>query len=168
LNTAEGSIALLIGDESARQNKQAPGIYMRTAGTTSFTQVLLGSYQWLGFDGGLKRFLASSESGVVAFDASGTSLSLPAAQRLSASPDGQWLVSWSDTGAKLHTADGTFLQQVSEDQVENLVWQADSLGFYLLQADGLYHSQFPRLNPIRLTGDVHHQNGGLFNWLGGD
>lgn len=167
LNPTEGSIALLIGEEFARLNKQAPGIYLRSAGITSFTQVLLGSYQWLGFDKGLKRFLASNDSGVAAFDTQGTSLSIAAAQGLSASPDGQWLVSWSDTGAKLHTADGTFLQQVSEDQVENLVWQADSLGFYLLQADGLYHSQFPRLNPIKLTGDVHH-NGGLFNWLGSE
>jgi hypothetical protein len=168
INTIDDSIALLIGDESARLNKQAPGIYLRSAGTTNFTQVLLGSYHWLGFDAGLKRFVASNDIGVIAFDANGTSLSIPAAQQLSASPDGQWLVSWSDAGAKLHTADGTFLQQVSSDQVENLIWQPDSLGFYILQADGLYHSQFPRLDPIKLSGDVYHQNGGLFNWLGSD
>jgi len=168
VNTTEGSIALSIGEESAQQNKQAPGIYLRGAGITSFTQVLLGSYQRLGFDKGLKRFVASNDTGVVAFDAQGTSLSIAAAKGLSASPDGQWLVSWSDAGAQLHTADGTYLQQISSKQVENLIWEPDSVGYYLLQSDGLYHSQFPRLDPIKLTGDVYHQYGGLFNWLGGD
>lgn len=166
LNTTDGSIALLIGEKSAKKNMQEPGIYVRSAGSTNFTQVLLGSYQWLGFDASLKSFLAANDSGVVIFNTNGTTLSIPGAQRLSVSPDGQWLISWSNTGTKLHTADGTFLQQVSEDQVENLIWQADSYGIFYLQADGLYHSHFPRLDPIKLTDDVYHQNGGLFNWLG--
>ncbi|MGB4594908.1 MAG: hypothetical protein WBI14_03285 [Anaerolineaceae bacterium] len=168
ISPTDGSIALLIGDESARQNKQAPGIYLRSTGTITFDQVLLGSYLWLEFDSGLGSFLASNDSGVVAFDKNGTHLSIPDASGLNASPDGQWLISWSDTGTKLHAADGTFLQQISSDSVENLIWQKDSLGFYLLQADGLYHSQFPRLDPIKLTEDVYHQNGGLFSWLGSD
>lgn len=167
INPVDGSIALLIGEEAAKQNKQAPGIYLRSSGSSNFTQVLLGTYQWLAFDRGLGSYVAANDSGVVVFSQDGTSLSVAETARLNASPDGQWLIAWSEAGARLHSADGRLLQQVSTSPVENLIWEADSRGFFILQEDGLYHSHFPRLDPVWLTEDVYHADGGLFNWLGG-
>lgn len=168
LNPADGSIALLIKEEAARINRQSPGVYLRRGGSTKFEQVFLGDYEWLEYDRSLGLFVTSDQIGTTAFDANGITLSLAGARRLNASPDGQWLISWSEAGASLHSADGKFLQQITDGAVESLIWQTDSRGFYLLKGDGLWHSRFPRLEPTKLTEDVSHENGGLFNWLGSD
>ena len=168
LNHVDGSVALLIKEEAARINKQSPGVYLRRSDSTKFDQFVLGDYEWLGYDRGLGKFVTNSQIDTTVFDANGIKLSLVGASRLSASPDGQWLISWSEAGVNLHTADGKFLQQITNNTVESLFWQTDSKGFYLLMSDGLWHSQFPRLEPVKLTEDVWHENGGLFNWLGSD
>lgn len=166
MNPVDGSIALLLSTETAEKNRQAPGIYLRTSGFSGFSQVLLGEYQSLEFDGGSARFTASNDSGAVLFDKNGVSQSVPRASHASTSPDGQWMVAWSASGASLYRQDGDFLQEITTEPVEYLAWDPDSKGFHFIQMESLFYSQFPRLTPIRLTDDVFYEGEAWFNWLG--
>ncbi|MFZ3150277.1 MAG: hypothetical protein WA116_01185 [Anaerolineaceae bacterium] len=165
LDPATGDIALYVDPESARQNEQTPGIYYSQNGGVYFHKLLEGEYDHLNYSSALGHFWVSRNNTVIEFNSSGIISTLLQETRVSYSPNANWIIAYGENGARLYSGEGTRLQILSQEAVETVIWQENSQGFYLLQADGLYQRQFPLLQPQLLCADVYRQDEALFIWL---
>jgi hypothetical protein len=79
----------------------------------------------------------------------------PGVQHLAPSPDGRWVVVWSDAGGlSLAQPDGKIMQQVGPDPVGALAWLPDSSGVVYQSGNQLYRAVFPLMMPERIEGGV--------------
>ncbi len=67
-------------------------------------------------------------------------------------PSGNWMVAWGteeggESGARLYqSGSGTILQTLTDLPVRGVVWQPDSMAFYLTTEDSIYRVAFPQLS----------------------
>ena len=77
---------------------------------------------------------------------------LPNEEHVRLSANGNWMIAWGSTGARLYQSNNTYpLQTLIEGPVETLFWQPDSKAFYIQSAGSLYRFVFPGLRPIEIA-----------------
>ena len=164
VNPQNGDVAVVVRAENNNPRKAA-GIYYSSNSGTTFEALLAGEYKNLSYAPEIGLFTASGTLGVLQFDRNGSVFMLAGEERLGIAPDGHWLIGWGGSGARLYSPQGFALQTLTEQSVSALVWQEDSKGFLLLEGDGLFHFQFPLLQPRLVTTDVWRGDEKAFSWL---
>jgi len=164
VNPQNGDVAVVVRAENNNARHPA-GIYYSSNNGTTFTALLAGEYRNLRYSPENNLFTASNALGVMQFDRTGSVFMLAGEERLGIAPDGLWLIGWGGNGARLYSPQGYKLQLLTDQSVSALVWQEDSRGFFLLAHGGLFHYQFPLLQPRLVTPDVWRGDEGAFVWL---
>ncbi len=159
------------------QENQAPpaegliaGVYRLPPDRAALTLQRAGIWQGLTWaPGGL--FLAEGPQGALAFSPEGDSLLLAEEEYLRLSPNGSWLLGWGEgqttpTGLRLYqTSGGTFMQTITDQPVETLFWQPDSLAFFLLSEGILYQVRFPGLKLEQIESGFSPEGALPFIWV---
>lgn len=158
---------VIVLDEAHAQNLgwQA-GIYSLAHATNSFVLQRSGNWQHLTWDEGGRMFIAGSAQGAYGFSASGSQFMLERDEFAAFSPDGNRLIGYGSQGIHLYTAAGSFLQQLSDVAVKQLIWQADSRAFYVLTETGIYRLDYPAFKLQLVDASVHQGDDFAWTWLG--
>lgn len=163
------TIALLIDNQDAADNSLSPGIYTAKNEGEMLTRLLFGNYSSLVWSEEGQLFSATGTNGITLFDKDGVVLNLLNEQSLAFSPGKNWLLAWNNSGAKpglrLYTAQGALLQTITEMPINQIIWQPDSKGFFIVTPDGLYHVSFPLLNPVMINEDIYQGQDFHSAWL---
>ena len=158
--------AVLLDSVAASKLNKTAGVYFSSDNINQFHLAQIGDFQHLEYSDTKALFIASGKNGTIVFGPDGVVLSLRLEERASYSPNGKWLVGWGQSGARLYTGEGLYLQDLSDAPVENLIWQNDSAGFFILTEEGLQHYQFPLLQATLISQDVARGHENWFGWLG--
>lgn len=151
LDPNSASYAFVLNESQAQEKSLLSGVYFvpETSGVKSLQMV--GDWSGL-FAEPNGIFIASGPKGLIGFSANGSSFSLSDEQMASISPSGNWMVAWGTeeggkAGARLYqSSSGTILQNLTDLPVRDVVWQPDSMAFYLTTEDSIYRVAFPELS----------------------
>ncbi len=111
----------------------SPGIYLLTLGDGVVDLVLPGDWRSVEWWMGKGVFLANGDEGIVFIRRTGEVVKRmdDVADFIAPSPEGGWMVSYGETGARVLTHIGVFIQQVYDGPVANVVWQPGDAGFFI-------------------------------------
>ena len=161
-------LAFLIGEQDASLQNLVAGIYTIQPDQAGYALQRAGNWVQLGWTpGGL--FIAQGMQGLYAFSMQGEDIFLPNEAELRISPDGQWMVGWGDgrvaqSGARLYQTPSNYpLQTISDQNVQTVLWQPDSRGFFIFAEGDLFLVEFPQLNlnPVQ----IGFPDDGQFNFI---
>jgi len=125
-----------------KNSGHTPGIYISKSGGLLYSLLISGDYEHLEYLPKLGHFIASGKTGVIQFDDSGILARLNDEQRATFSPDGEWIVGWGTSGARLYYTDGTLLQSLTDQPVSAVVWQKMVKVYICWMEGGLYQLRF--------------------------
>jgi len=167
LDPNHGTLAVSMNAADGKNSGHTPGIYISKSGRLLYSLLISGDYEHLEYLPKLGHFIASGKTGVIQFDDSGILARLNDEQRATFSPEGEWIVGWGTSGARLYYTDGTLLQSLTDQPVSAVVWQKNGQSIYLLEEGGLYQLRFPLLRNQLVTADVYREDERAFAWLAG-
>jgi len=150
IDPESSSYAFVLDEAQALEKDLLSGVYLVAPNSAVRSLQMVG--EWTGLyaePNGI--FIASGAKGLIGFSASGDGFSLSDERMASISPSGNWMVAWGtaeggDIGARLYqSSSGTILQNLTDLPVRDVVWQPDSMAFYLTTEDSIYRVAFPEL-----------------------
>ena len=109
------------------------GIYLAALDDGIAELILPGDWRSVEWWQGKGVFLANGEEGTVFIRRTGEVVKRmdDIVDPVALSPEGGWMVSYGEEGARVYTHIGVFIQQVFDGAVEQVVWQTDDQGFFL-------------------------------------
>ena len=167
---SSGVLAFILSYDDAIPLGLSGGIYRLLPDSSAYQLQQVGNWDRLVLDSSGK-FVAGGSQGVTLFTPQGDSFILPDQGNANLSPNGNWLIAWddghsSDPGARLYqSASSSPLQTLTEEPVETLFWQPDSMGFFILSEGVLSHFVFPGLRPSEIVSGLPHGTGLTFLWV---
>lgn len=151
-----GVLAFILSYNDAIPLGLSGGVYRISPDSPVYQLQQVGNWDRLDWDPS-GMFIAGGSQGVTLFNPQGESFLLPGQANANLSPNGNWLIAWGDgvnskAGARLYQSASSFpLQTLTEDPVESLMWQPDSMGFFILSEGVLSHFVFPGLRPSEIV-----------------
>lgn len=167
---SSGVLAFILSYDDAIPLGLSGGIYRLLPDSSAYQLQQVGNWDRLVLDSSGK-FVAGGSQGVTLFTPQGDSFILPDQGNANLSPNGNWLIAWddghsSDPGARLYqSASSSPLQTLTEEPVETLFWQPDSMGFFILSEGVLSHFVFPGLRPSEIVSGLPQGTGLTFLWV---
>ncbi len=143
--------AFALDTDAAAVRNSIAGVYLVKAGSGAPELIRSGEWTTLVWDQG-GMFIASGDQGLVAFTPEGKSIFLSGEKMARISPSGNWIVAWGaadgdHSGAQLYQSpSGTWLQNLTDKQIESVYWQPDSKAFFILAGGTIYRLAFPDLS----------------------
>ncbi len=144
-------IVLVIKESNAAINEMLAGIYLLEPESTAISLQRAGDWDACTWDPG-GRFIIEGTHGVFVYGEDGVDIYLPDEGHARLAPSGHWMAGWGDgvdgdTGARLYqTSSSKPLQELTEEQIIEVLWQPDSKGIFILGETSLYHLEFPALD----------------------
>ncbi len=146
-----GTLAFILSYEDAIPHGLSGGVYRMVPDSPVQYLQQAGNWDHLSWDPG-GMFVAAGSQGVSMFTPDGDSMLFPNEEHVRLSANGNWMIAWGSTGARLYQSNNTYpLQTLIEGPVETLFWQPDSKAFYIQSAGSLYRFVFPGLRPIEIA-----------------
>jgi hypothetical protein len=111
----------------------APGIYLISLSNRSVNLILPGDWDGVAWWPGKGVYIANGESGTAFIRRTGEVVKQmeDIVGKIAPSPEGNWMVSYGEDGAKVYTHIGVFIQQVYDGPVADVVWGPEDAGFFL-------------------------------------
>ena len=163
-------LAVVMDHANALGDGLSAGIYGAQAGSANLQLIRVGDFSSLTWEPG-GMFVAGGMNGTFVFPPEGDGLYLPEEEQASLSPNGIWLIAWgeggsNEAGARLYQPPvGAPLQTLLESPVRAIVWQPDSLGFFILSEGKLFHFNFPGLNPEEVAIGFSEDLPAILAWM---
>ena len=163
-------LAIVMDQASAFEDGLSAGVYGVQAGSANLQSIRAGDFSSLTWEPG-GMFVAGGLNGTFVFPPEGMGFFLPEEEQASLSPNGNWLIAWGEggsnvAGARLYQPPvGAPLQTLLESSVRAVVWQPDSLGFFILSEGKLLHFAFPGLNPEEVAIDFSEDMPAILAWI---
>ena len=164
------SYAFVLDEAQALEKNLLSGVYLVAANSAVRSLQMVGEWNGLSAESdGI--FIASGVKGLIGFSAGGNGFSLSDERMASISPSGNWMVAWGTeeggtTGARLYqSSSGSLLQKLTELPVQDVVWQPDSMAFYLTTQDSIYRVAFPQLSLELIAEGFEPGSPPIVNWV---
>jgi WD40 repeat protein len=109
------------------------GIYLASLGDGIADLVLPGDWRSVEWWPGKGVFLANGEEGTAFIRRTGEVVKRmdDIVNPIAPSPEGGWMISYGEDGARVYTHIGVFIQQIFDGPVAEVVWQPGDEGFFL-------------------------------------
>ncbi|QRN82858.1 PD40 domain-containing protein [Chloroflexota bacterium] len=164
------SYAFILDESQAVEKNMLSGVYLVAAGSAVRSLQMVGDWSGLYAEPN-DLFIAVGVKGLIGFSANGSGFSLSDERMASVSPSGNWMVAWGteeggESGARLYQSTrGTILQTLTDLPVRDVVWQPDSMAFYLTTEDSIYRMAFPQLSLEFIAGGFDPENLPVITWV---
>ncbi|MFW5713837.1 MAG: hypothetical protein ACOCYU_04125 [Brevefilum sp.] len=157
-------LGLIIDQASGANDGHSAGVYGLLPDSQNLHLIRAGEFSTLSWEPG-GMFLAGGLNGLFAFPPEGQGLFLADEVQASLSPNGNWLIACGE-GARLYQPPvGVPLQTLLEAEVNSVLWQPDSLGFFIQSEGTLFHFMFPGLYPSEVTSGFSKDRAEIMVWV---
>ncbi len=123
----------LVDDDIAAGDSISSGVYLIDLNEGDPDLILPGAWRTVEWWQGKGTFIANGEEGTVYIRRTGEIVkeAPEITDPVALSPDGQWIVSYGESGAMLYTHIAVEVRQVLEAGVQEVIWDPSSSGFFL-------------------------------------
>ena len=149
------------------------GVYLVSAPGRKPARVADGQWNRVMWVAQTGRFMASGPQGILSFATDGETTQLNEMPWFAVSPDGARLMAWGNSeydarpGARVYTAGGRLVREITKDSVDVAVWRPDSAGLFYVSNGALYYSDLSSRRPRLVSRDVHAGMDGGITWVNG-
>lgn len=147
------------------------GVYLVSAPGRKPARIAEGSWSRVAWVEQAGRFIASGPQGILSFATDGEIARIDEMPWFAASPDGARLVVWGNSafdarpGARIYTAGGQLVREITKDSVDVAVWRPDSRGLFYVSNGALYYSDLSSRRPRLVSRNVQAWTDGDFAWV---
>jgi hypothetical protein len=128
-------------DSPAVDDTTWAGVYLVDLEDGTFNLALLGSWRSVEWWDERGIFLANGDEGTVMMRRTGEVVKWmeEIVDPVAPAPDGEWFISYGESGARVYTGIGTFIHTATDATVGSVIWRPDGEGVFL----DLFRAEFP-------------------------